>query len=141
MTERGSQLHANGKNRPVLRRANGDFITQSVAEGKLGGFIIMLHHSQLRLVCSTLEGLLQRHAHDYGLGRRLHRVVDAGASGIDPDETVRDPADPTGVQNIINPDYLSKVGLTCFRVTEWRRNPRGVVTGMRVGGEMLQVVQ
>ena len=61
-----------------------------------------------------------------------------GASGVDPDETVL-AAD--GVTTMPNPNYLSNVFLTCFRVTDWRRNPAGVVTGMRVGGEMLQVVQ
>ena len=132
LTPRGSGRGDGTRNRPVLVRADGTGITQKVAEKELKaiGFFVTMHN-KLRFNCSEVEDRLQGLCHHYGLGRRLHRVVGAGGGGpIDPEEAT--------IQ-----DYLAKVFLTCLRVTEWQPplGPGVAITGMRVGGEMLQVVQ
>ena len=131
LARRGSGRVDGNRNRPVLVRADGTGITQSVAEKTLMAIGFFVMHNKLRFNCSEVEDRLQGLCHHYGLGRRLHRVVGAGGGG---------PVDP---EEVTNPDYLAKVFLTCLRVTEWQP-PLGqgvAITGMRVGGEMLQVVQ
>ena len=115
LSERGSQLHGvGGKNRPVLLHdADGSTITEREAKA-LGAVCCFVASSQRRTNTSRLEAGLQALAHGYGQGARLHRVVDAGASGIDPDETV---LGSDGVTQVINPACLSKVFLTCLPVT------------------------
>ena len=131
LTPRGSGRGDGNRNRPVLVRADGTGITKKVAEKELKAIGFFVMHSKLRFNCSEVEDRLQGLCHHYGLGRRLHRVVGAGGGGpVDPEEAT-------------NKDYLAKVFLTCLRVTEWQPplGPGVAITGMRVGGEMLQVVQ
>lgn len=138
LTERGSQLpqHAanGGKNRPVLRHADGSNITEGEAIG-LGAFGIVVHTSQLRINTAAIEEGLQRRCHDLGLGCRLHRVRGAGADGLDHDETVK----VNGV-DVLNPEYLSKVFITLLPVTATQRGADGEITAIDVGGERLTVV-
>jgi hypothetical protein len=93
LTQRGSQFHASGKNRPVLRwrrqRAAGigkrrkasTIITATEANEELGFGAIMLYRNEEKPNTCGVEDLLQERYHELGLPRRLHRQIGMGDNG------------------------------------------------------------
>jgi len=103
LSERGSQFHASGRNRPVLAWAPDDgqpvVIKESEAKAQLGFGSVFLYKNEEKTNTTFVEDLLQERYHDLGLPRRLHRRVGMGDNGF-------------GVQDEAGATELHKVFLT-----------------------------
>ena len=82
-------LWGRGHGTPVLTWAGGRKITRREATEDLGFKIAVLYKDPVQLKVTAVEAALQRGVHDFGLPRRLHRVVGAGAWGYNQDSTTR----------------------------------------------------
>ena len=88
LTERGSQFHQSGKNRPVLAWAptveggKPTLITQGQAKARLGFNSVFLWKNEEKPNTTYIEDLLQQRVHSLGLPRRLHRRCGMGDNGF-----------------------------------------------------------
>ena len=83
LSERGSQLHVGGRNRPTLLQPDGYVVTESLAYNAFGFNCAYLADEILDKANATkLEAAFQRRFHHLPLGRRLWRAVGAGSNGL-----------------------------------------------------------
>lgn len=127
LTQRGD-INEGCLNCPVLRLANGNVINYNKAVKDLRVKHKFIFNTKLKANSSRVEEGLQLAINHFPLGQKLHRVAGAGSGFKDPDEKT-------------NPDYLSKVFFTAFKVTGRRyRTGRRAPTHICVEGEWLPVV-